>query len=163
MKVFIKNKLISWGGSSTVLNEQEQPIFNVKGKIFSPTKKKFMYDMNGKLLYIIRNKWWTFMSDKVLIYNADKERIACIKKNRFSWNLKYQIEDTIDNMSIEGKFFSGKSNIMRNGQPVGVITRKFTIVNDAFTLEADESDIPFLTALVIGFDNLKDQKENNRD
>ena len=69
--------------------------------------------------------------------------------------------DTADQMSIDGKFFSRKSTIMKNDEPVATITREFTLVEDAFTLEADEKDIAFYTALVIAFDNLKDKREKD--
>lgn len=39
MKVYIKNKIISWGGGSTVLDENKNEIYKVKGKVFSPTRK----------------------------------------------------------------------------------------------------------------------------
>ena len=35
MKVYIKNKIISWGGGSTVLDENKNEIYKVKGKVFS--------------------------------------------------------------------------------------------------------------------------------
>ena len=48
MKVYIKNKFMSLGGSSTVVDENKQPIYKVKGKIISITKKKKIKDMSGK-------------------------------------------------------------------------------------------------------------------
>lgn len=160
MKVFIKNKLISLGGSSTVVDEQGKDVFVVKGKIVSPTKKKFIYDTQGKLLYIVRNKWWSFFVNRVFVLDANNKRLATIKKNKFSFNATYAVEDCADAMSIEGKIFGRESKIMRNGNVAGVITREFTIVSDAFTLEAEESDIAFMTAMVVAFDNMKDQIQN---
>lgn len=161
MKVFIRNKIISIGGSSEVLNENKEPVFKVEGQIISFTKKKKMYNTSGELLYTIRNRYWNFFANKVFVYDANGEKIATIKKNKFSFNFKYQILDTADQMSIDGKFFSRKSTIMKNDQPVATITREFTLVEDAFTLEADEKDIAFYTALVIAFDNLKDKREDD--
>lgn len=161
MKVFIKNKLISLRGSSEVLNENMEPIFKVKGKLISFTKKKFMYDMEGNLLFTIRNKYWNFFSYKVFVKNADGDLLATVKKRRWSFNLKYEILDTENEMTIDGKFFSNLSRIMKNGKPVATIKRDFSILNDAFTLEAEENDIAFYTALVIAFDNLKDDKERD--
>jgi len=45
MKLYVKNKLISVGGSSDVLNENQEPHFKVVGKVFSPTKKKVITDL----------------------------------------------------------------------------------------------------------------------
>ena len=60
MKVFIKNKFFSIGGDSEVYNEEKKPIYKIDGKFFSWTKKKKMYDMEGNLLYVIRNRFWNF-------------------------------------------------------------------------------------------------------
>ena len=157
-EVYIENKLISLGGNSKVYNEEQQQIYNVEGKVVSPTRKKFIYDMQGNLLYVVRNKYWTFFTDKSLVYDANGDKLATIKKNKFSFNLKYQIEDTPEPMEIVGKFFTGTSNIMKNDQQIGVIHREFSIMNDCYSLEANEEDIPFLTALVVAFDNLIDKK-----
>ena len=161
MKVFIKNKMLSLGEGSDVLNENQQPVFRVKGKVFSFTRKKEMYDMEGKLLYIIQNRFWNFFAHKAYIKNAEGQRLATIKKSKFSFNFNYKLEDCENEMSIEGKFFSRESRIMKNGQHAATILREFSLVNDAFSLEAEEQDIPFFTALVIGLDNIKDERDND--
>lgn len=161
MKVFIKNKLLSLGGDSDVLNENKEPIFKVKGKIFSFTKKKKLYNMQGELLYTIRNKFWNIFSNKVYIKNSQGDRVATIKKNKWSWNKNYKILNTEDDLEIEGKFFSFKSQIIKNEQLVATINRQFTIVTDAFSLEADEKDIAFYTAIVIALDNIVDKRSKD--
>ena len=42
MKVFIKNKLISIGEGSKIFDENKQPVFNVKGKLFSKQRKNLL-------------------------------------------------------------------------------------------------------------------------
>lgn len=162
MKVFIKNKLLSLGGDSDVLNENKEPIFKVKGKIFSFTKKKKLYNMQGELLYTIRNKFWNIFSNKVYIKNSQGDRVATIKKNKWSWNKNYKILNTEDDLKIEGKFFSLESQIIKNEQLVATINRQFTIVTDAFSLEADEKDIAFYTAIVIALDNIVDKRSKDQ-
>lgn len=162
MKVFIKNKLVSLGGSSTVTNEQQEDIFTIEGKVFSPRKKKLMCDKEGNLLYVIRNRYFNFFVHKTYIFDAEKNKLATIKKNKFSFNLKYKIEDCVDEMELQGQWFKGESFIMKNGEKIGVIKREFSLFADHYSLEADEKDIKFLTALCVAFDNLKDDmdKEN---
>lgn len=60
MRVYIKNKVWSWGGGSSVIDENKNPVYQVKGKVFSITHKKFVCDLNGKKLFTIRNKWFNF-------------------------------------------------------------------------------------------------------
>ncbi len=161
MKVFIKNKLVSIGGNSSITDENGKPLYVVEGSVFSFTKKKTMYDLQNNVLYVIKNRFFNLFSRKVYIYDGQKELVATINKSKFSLNCKYEIEDCKDTMSIDGKFFSRHSSILRNGEVVGSLTRNFTLVRDAFCLEAEEQDIPFLSALVIGFDNLIDKIQDD--
>ena len=54
MKVYVKNKFWSLGGGSSVVNENKEPVYQVKGRVFSPTRVKWLCDMNGKKLYKIK-------------------------------------------------------------------------------------------------------------
>lgn len=160
MKVVIKNKFFSLGGSSTVKNEQGEDVFYVKGKVFSPTNVKWVCDLDGNKLYKVRNKWFNFINQKAFVYEGDT-KIACVKHPFFSIK-KFVVEGYEDEIVIDGDFFSLESTIMRNGVSVGTICREFTLIKDAFTLEADEKDMPFMIALVIAIDNIVDKISNSR-
>lgn len=161
MKVFIKNKLVSLGGSSTVKDESMKDVFAVKGKVMSISKKKRICDMNGNVLYTVRNKMIRFFSHSVIIYDGDKNKIARVKHPAFSVK-KFIVEGYKDEITINGEFLSRRSEIVRNGKTIGTIDREFTIMTDAFCLEGDEADIPFLIALVIGIDNIYDRITKSR-
>lgn len=159
MQVFIKNKLMSLGGSSAVVNADNNPVYNVKGKIFSPTRKKFIKDLNGNKLYTLRNRWFNWFVHKVYIYDAQtKKKVATVKDKLFNVRKEFFVEGYGDEISTEGNFFSLSTTIYRNDTPIGQINRQITLIRDAFCLEADEKDIPFLIALVIAIDNITDKK-----
>ena len=158
MKVYIKNKFWSWGCGSSVVNEKKEPVFQVKGRVFSITKVKYVCDMEGKRLFKVRNKWFNFFVHKAYIYDENKKKIATVKDKWFNLNGEYFVLGYKDEIKIEGKFFGLSSKILRNGQVIGSIKRQFTIINDAFELDADEADMPFLIALVIALDNIVDKK-----
>lgn len=158
MKVYIKNKFWSWGGGSSVVNENKEPVFQVKGKVFSITRKKYLCDLDGNRLYTIRNKWFNWFIHKAFIYDSDNNKIATVKDKWFNIKNEYFIEDYKDEIKIDGQFFSLSSTILKNGEPIGTIRRKLTFINDAFELEANEQDMPFLIALVIAIDNITDKK-----
>lgn len=67
MKVYIKNKLFSIGNGSKVTDENNQPLFEVKGKVFSITRKKYVCDLEGNKLYTVRNKWINWFVHKAYI------------------------------------------------------------------------------------------------
>lgn len=156
MKVYIKNKFVSLGGSSTVKNENGDDVFFVKGKIMSPTHVKHVCDASGKKLYKVRNKWFNYFVYRAYVYDENKTKIARVKHPLFSGK-KFVIEGYKDEILIHGDFFSPHSTITRNGKEIGTITRQFDLLVDSFCLEADESEMPFLIALVIAIDNILDK------
>lgn len=155
MKVIIKNKFFSLGGSSSVKNENGEDVYFVKGKAFSPTHVKWVCDKNKKKLFKVRNKWFNFFNHRVYIYEG-KQKIAQVKSMVFNGK-KYVIEGYKDEILIDGEFFSPKSFITRNGNVIGTINREFSVVNDTFSLEGEEADMPFMIALVIAIDNILDK------
>lgn len=160
MKVYIKNKFISLGDSSTVVDENKNPLFKVKGKIFSITHKKLIKDLSGKTLFTVRNKWINLFSHKAFIYDENKVKIATVKDKWINVKKEYFIEGMGDEIKIEGKFFSLTCQILKNGETIGTIRRKLDMWVDSFELEANEKDIPFLIALVIAIDNITDKKQD---
>lgn len=163
MKLYIKNKLISLGGSSEILNENKQPVYIVKGKVFSPTKKKFIQDLEGNTLYIIRNKYWRMFKHSCFIYDNEKNRIAKITKKFFSIGGKFYVEGYKDEIKIEGSWKKRASDIIRNGEIIGTVRREFDLFKDSFVLDAKDDDIEFLTALVIAIDNIRDAEREEHD
>lgn len=164
MKIFIKNKLVSMGGSSVATNENGEVVFKIKGrwKIFSPTRKKKIFDKNGKLLFVVRNKWFNFWNHKAYIYDCNKQKIATVKDVlKISNGSRYIVEGYKDEISFEGKFLNGTLEILSNNEKIGTLERNFAIVRDSFSLQAEEENLAFLTALVIAIDNINDKRTKN--
>lgn len=160
MKVYIKNKLLSLSGKSDVLDISGNPIYEVKGRVISPTKVKHVCTLDGEKLYKVRNRFFNFFIHSSFVYGADKKRILKVKDTLFSPDFKIQ-SSTGDEYSILGKWFSMQAQIIKNGQVVGTIRRQFTVVADAFELECGEADMPFMIALVIAVDNICDKRSKS--
>lgn len=74
MKVLIKNQFLSMAGSSKVLNENKEPIYNVKGKFLSLKHKKRVCDLDGKVLYRVQNRLLNPFSYVAYILDQDKKK-----------------------------------------------------------------------------------------
>ena len=159
MKVIIKNKFFSLGGSSSVKDENGVDVAYVKGRFMSPTRVKWVCDKDKNKLYKVRNKWFNFISYRAYVYEGET-KIAKVKHPPFSGK-KFIVEGYEDEILIGGDFFSARSTITRNGVVVGTIIREFAVVADSFILEADEKDMPFMIALVIAIDNIVDKIVRN--
>ena len=53
MVIYLKNKFVSLTDGSFVVDEEGNNLFKINGKLFSPTHKKFLYDQDGNLKYIV--------------------------------------------------------------------------------------------------------------
>jgi len=164
MKYYVRNKLVSIGGSSEVLDENGKEIYKVKGRAFSPTKVKTIFNLEGHMLYKIRNKFWRinfFRGPKVLIYDAQKNLIANFKNTKF-FGVNYVLESQSGQYNLKSNgMFKGYS-VFRNGEIIGQLNGKVESVRDLFVdsyeIETnEEGDSAFLVALVLALDNYKDE------
>ncbi len=159
VKVNIRNKFFSISGRSTVTDVDGKDVFVVKGKTFSISRKKKIYSADGTLLYSVKNRVFNFLDKYAYIYGADGEKICRVREKYFAVRRDFFVENYKDEIHLEGEFFSLSSRIIKNGEPVGTITRRIDIT-DHFQLEANDDDLPFMVALVIAMDNIKDKKQN---
>ena len=162
MKYIIKNKIISFGGSSTVRDESGNDLFLVKGRVFTFTKHKTICDVNGNKLYRVRNKFFHILLPKVFLMDADGNILVTIKKRSlFSFRQNFDFicaEGSNLNLSIEGDFIGRHYDILDNGVPVAHVRRNFNLIKDSFWLETDLEDKAALyIAIVIAIDNYYDK------
>ena len=154
----IKNKMFSIKGNSTVKDENDVDRFVVKGKLISWRKKKRIYDMEGNLLYTVKNKhikWWMNSC-----YVCDKEghKIARIKQKFKLFKKEFTLTGYADEIEIKGDFIQHCLEIYKNGEKIGEVGKKFVSLVDRFRLDCyNDADAPLLVALVVAIDNINDK------
>ena len=166
-KLIIKNKMISLRDSSFVLDEEGNKVFKVKGKFFSPTHKKRIYDMDGELKYIVRDKFWHFFHSSCFILDDEKEKIAMLTNGIFDFKRRFVLKGYNDEIEITGAVFQFPNlemQIVKNGKEIGRISKnwKDNIFRDSYVAEIyDETEEAFIVALVIAVDNIYDERNRN--
>lgn len=163
MIVYVKNKLFSLKGSSFAEDENGRRLFEIRGKYPSPTRKKFVCDLEGNVLFIVRNKYWHFWTKKVLIYDGQTKEKICKVKEKF-FGRRFDIIETEDEYSMESNGFLKGRSIFKNGENIGTwwtgTNSIDTLVRDDFKIETDKmEELPFLVALMIAIDNIDDQRD----
>lgn len=155
MKILVKNKMVSWGGNSTVTDENGKELFKVKGKVLTFRNTKKIYDLNGNLLYIVRNKFFHFFTRAAFIYSAEKQKLAKLKNRAFKNG--YDVLGYGDEISIDGWLVEG-CTIFKNGEAIGTVSGKILALSDTYQVEVNDSeDIPFIVAMIIAMDNVNDK------
>lgn len=159
MQLKIVGKFFSLTGSSYVVDENEQPRYQIKGKILTFTDKKDIMDMNNKVLYTIKNKFINFVHRKAYIMNEEGEKIAEIEK---AWVLNnFKVKGYQDDIRIEGDIIAWQFDIYRNNVYIGHIHRKIIALTDTYYLDYNvENDAPFLVAIIGCIDIIYDKRQN---
>lgn len=162
MKLLIKNKIFSLGEGSKVFYEDgKTKAFEVKGKVFSITRKKFIQDLEGNTLYMVRNKYWTFLVKKAFICDAEGKILATVSR-KISIKSKFSVEGEGCKMDISGDFLGFNYDILKDGQKIAHVHRKLWALNDAFEADIeDDKDAALVTALVIAIDNISDHEQSD--
>ena len=161
MKLKIKNKWISFGGSSIITDMDDNQVYNVKGKVFTFTHKKFFYDMEGNLLYIIRNKFWRLFTRRAYVMDKDNNIICRVSKKWLSLRSIFTIDMYKDELVLDGNILTFNFKITKNGNEIGHVARNISL-RDSFELDIwDDTDPAFLSALVIAMDCILDKRNED--
>lgn len=154
----IKNKMFSIRGNSTVKDENEVDRYVVKGSVVSLRKKKRVYDMEGNLLYTVKNKLIKWFMNSCYIYDSEGNKIARIKQKFKMFKKEFTLKGYADEIEIKGDFVQHCLDIYKNGEKIGEAGKKFFALVDSFRLDCyKDEDAPLLVALVIAIDNINDK------
>ena len=164
MRLYIKNKLVTLGGSSVVVDEQGRTVYEIEGKVFSPMRKKIIKSLieGGAKWhsYTVRNKFWRFIRKSALVYNSWGEKIGQMKDKFFG------------NCEFVGKYgYRAEGNILKgvkvykDDELIGSFSREYNsallFARDTYALEVyGYWHEAFLVALVIAYDNIWDDKKD---
>lgn len=163
MRLYIKNKLVTLGGSSVVVDEQGRTVYEIEGKVFSPMRKKvvWMPAVGGRIgSYLVRNKFWHFIQKSSLVYHVGGEKIGQMKDKFFG------------NCEFVGKYgYKAEGNILKGvkvykyGGLIGSFSREYNsallFARDTYALDVyDKNYASLLVALVIAYDNIWDDKKD---
>ena len=164
MKLIIKNKFLSLTGKSTIKGEDGKDVYLVKGSFMNPFKTKKILNLNGEILYVIKNKFWNWMSHTAYIYNPDGELLGSVKKHKYLKYRTFETEGFDSSYKIERELFSLTSNIIKDDNIVATITRPLIAFVDTYELETeDEANLQMYAALTIAVDNIGDEIKKERD
>ena len=158
MHLKVQNKFFSLGGSSKVLNDKNENYLLVKGKMFSITKKKYVKSLSKKTIFMVRNKFWTWINKKALIYDSKRHLVATVIRD-FRIKAGFTVTGAEQEIRVEADHIVAYSfTISMGGKEIGKINRPVLALTDTYEIDfEDEEDAPFLVALVIAIDNMYDR------
>lgn len=149
MKLYIKQKVFSWGDKFTVKDEYGNDKYFVQGEVFSWGKKLHVYDSVGREVAFIKQEVWSFLP-RFYVFCGD-EQIAEIKKEFTFLFQRYSIQGL--GWEIEGKILAHDYEITKNGDSIVSISKEWMTWGDSYELSiANPEDEIVALAVVLSID-----------
>ena len=149
MKLYIKEKVFSWGDKFTVKDEYGNDKYFVQGEVFSWGKKLHVYDNVGREVAFIKQEIWSFLPRYYV--SCGDEQIAEIKKEFSFLFPRYSIQGL--GWEIEGKLMAHDYEIIKNGHSIVSIRKKWMTWGDSYELDiANPEDEIVALAVVLTID-----------
>ncbi len=161
MTFSVKNKFVTFGGSSIVCDDDGGDLLKVQGKAFSPTRKKKIRDLDGNLLFTVRNKFFHLFRKSAFVYSKSGEKLLKITKK--FWTNKFVVKNCDSNIDVEGDWIGWNLRVFDGDDQVGTITRNVALFRDSFRVETVSNEYAaLLTAIVVAIDNIFDATKASR-
>ena len=131
MKLYIKEKVFSWGDRFTVKDEEGADKYFVEGEVFSWGKKLHVYNTDGTEAAFIKQEVFSFLPRYYVF--CGEEQVAEIKKT-FSFFFPHYVIEGL-NWDINGKFTAHEYEITRDGELIVSISKEWMTWSDSYELD----------------------------
>lgn len=161
MRYKIRQKIFSFGDNFTIKNENDEPMFIVKGKVFALGDKLSLQDLNGNELFYIEQKLFKFLPEYSIFQNG--VQVAKVKKEFTFFKPRFNIDSNFGKYEMTGDIFSYNFQVLKNGRSVAAVSKKFFSFADTYGVDIDsQENQAFMLALIIVIDQvIHDNNHNN--
>ena len=149
MKLYIKEKVFSWGDKFTVKDAKGYDRYVVEGEVFSWGKKLHVYDMAGREVAFIKQEIFSFLPRYYVFCGG--HQVAEIKKEFTFFLPRYSIDGL--GWEINGSFMAHDYEITQNGRTIVRISKEWMTWGDSYELDIrDGADELVALAVVLPID-----------
>lgn len=147
MKLYIKQKVFSWGDKFRIYDEYENDKYSVEGEVFTFGKKLHLNDRNGKELAFIHQKMWSFLP-KFFISRNGVDVAQVIKEFTF-FRQEYTVEGP--GWTVNGDFLAHEYEISAGNRTVAAVSKQWFTWGDTYEIDiaADADEILVLCVVLI--------------
>ena len=157
MKLYIKEKVFTWGDKFTVKDEHGNNKYIVEGEVFTWGKKLHVYDMDGNEAAFIKQEVWSFLPT-YYVFCGDHQ-VAEIRKEFSFLFPRYSIEGL--GWEIEGRFMAHDYEITKNGRSIVTISKEWMTWGDSYELNiTNPADEIVALAVVLTIDCVVEAQNN---
>ncbi len=145
MKLYIKEKVFSWGDKFTVKDPNGKDRYFVQGEVFSWGKRLHVYDVDGREVAFIKQELFSFLP-RFYVFCGGRQ-VAEIKK-KFTFILpQYVIEGL--GWEVNGSFMAHDYEITEYGEPVVTIRKAWMTWGDSYELDIRDPAMELVALAVV--------------
>ena len=146
MKLYIKQKVFSWGDKFTVVDEQGNPRYYVQGEVLTLGKKLHVYDAQNNERIYIQQKLLSFLPRYYIF--IDGQEVAEVTKEFTFFTPSYFVSGM--GWNVSGDFFAHDYEVTSRSNPIARISKAWFTWGDSYVLDilhpADE--LPALAVML---------------
>ena len=158
MKLYIREKVFSWGDKFTVKDALGNDRYVVEGEVFSWGKKLHVYDLAGREVAFIKQEVFSWLP-RFYVFCSGRQ-VAEIKREFSLFFPRYSIEGL--GWEINGSFMAYDYDITRAGSTIVRIRKEWMTWGDSYELDiADAADELVALAVVLTIDCVTEAQSNS--
>lgn len=135
MKLYIKQKVFSWGDKFDIMNEAGEPVYSCNGEVLSLGKKLHLTDLAGNELAYIHQKLLSLLPKFYISRNGTD--IATVKREFTLLKPSYKIEGF--GWQVKGDFLEHSYTILDGDRTLATVEKKWITWGDTYEITIDDS------------------------
>ena len=153
MKLYIKQKVFSWGAKFNITDEYDEERYSVAGEVFTLAKKLHIYDLTGEEIAFVQQKLFSLMPRFYVYVNG--QQIAEIVKELTYFKPRYDILGK--GWTVEGDILAHDYMIVEQGRVIASVHKVWMSWGDSFELDIQDTDDEVgLIAVILVIDAVMD-------
>ena len=157
MKLYIREKVFSWGDKFTVKDAEGNDRYLVQGEVFTLGSRLHVYDMHGREVAFIKQEVWSLMPRYDVFCN--ERQVAQIKREFSFLFPRYSIEGL--GWEINGSFMAHDYEITQKGSTIVRICKEWMTWGDSYELDIQNpADELVALAVVLAIDCTVESSNN---
>ena len=158
MKLYIKQKVFSWGDKFRIYDENQNDRYYVKGEVLSFGKKLHLYNPSGDEEAFIHQKVLSLLPKFYISRNNTD--VAQVIKEFTILRQKYTVEGL--GWTVTGNFSAHNYEITSNRQKIASISKRWFSWGDTYEIDiSDDADEVMAICVVLIIDAVNAQSDNN--
>lgn len=158
MKLYIKQKVFSWGDKFRIYDENGNDVYSVQGEVFTFGKKLHLYNPDGGELAFIHQKLWSFLPKYFISRNGDD--VAQVNKKFTFVRQEYTVEGL--GWTVSGDFWAHRYEIHGAGWVIASVSKRWFTWGDTYEIDiADGADEIMALCVVLIIDAVIAQSSNS--